>query len=220
MWLRNSNHRCALICTDEEARYAPSERIVSASEMNRKRTQGTLRNIFPPPATLDFADGEDSFQWLEKRSRVSCPCLQSLSCRRVAKTRFPAVDKTLVYTYACGMNRSVEFYETESGNRPAYKFIHSLDVPAKVKIVAALRQVEVNSVVPASRFCKMKGTDDLWEVRVRCQKNIFRILCFFDGSELIVAALGFQKKTQKTPLREIRTAEKCKKDYFKQKEMP
>ena len=90
-------------------------------------------------------------------------------------------------------------------------------VHSQVKIVAALRYIETNPSVPASRFCKMKGTDGLWEVRVKHNRNIFRLLCFFDGSEVVVAALGFQKKTQKTPLKEIRTAEKRKTEYFKQR---
>jgi len=63
----------------------------------------------------------------------------------------------------------------------------------------------------------LKNTKDLWEVRARVSGNIFRILCFFDGTKLIVATSGFQKKTQKTPPQEIRTAEKRKKEYFKNK---
>ena len=118
------------------------------------------------------------------------------------------------------MKRTVLFYETPTGKSPVDKFIDSLDIPTQVKIVAALRYIETNSSVPASRFCKMKGTDGLWEVRVKHNRNIFRLLCFFDGAKLIVAALGFQKKTQKTPIREIRTAEKRKSDYFIQKEQP
>ena len=116
------------------------------------------------------------------------------------------------------MNKRVTFYETAAGSRPAYKFIQSLDVAVQVKIVAALRQIEQTPQVPASRFCKMKGTADLWEVRVKHDKNIFRLLCFFDGSELILTALGFQKKTQKTPRQEIKTAGTRKKDYFRRKE--
>ena len=89
-----------------------------------------------------------------------------------------------------------------------------------MKVVAALRYIEMNPSVPASRFCKMKGTDGLWEVRVRHDRNIFRLLCFFDGSEVVVVTLGFQKKTQKTPLKEIRTAEKRKADFFRQRKQP
>jgi len=47
--------------------------------------------------------------------------------------------------------------------------------------------------------------------------NIFKILGFFDGSKLIVLNHAFQKKTQKTPLQAIKTAEARKRDYFKRR---
>jgi len=43
------------------------------------------------------------------------------------------------------------------------------------------------------------------------------LLSFFDGAALVVVASGFQKKTQKTPQQEIKTAEARKKDYFRRK---
>jgi len=63
----------------------------------------------------------------------------------------------------------------------------------------------------------MVNTDNLWEVRVNFGSNIFRILCFFDGSEIIVLTHAFQKKTQKIPRQAIEIAEKPMKDYFKRK---
>ena len=47
--------------------------------------------------------------------------------------------------------------------------------------------------------------------------NIFRIFCFFDQGQLIVLANGFQKKTQKTPKKEIEKAIKIKKEYENEK---
>jgi phage-related protein len=57
-------------------------------------------------------------------------------------------------------------------------------------------------------------TEDIWEVRVGVGSNIFRILGFLDGSELVVLNHAFQKKTRKTPPQVIRVAEKRKCDYF------
>ena len=59
--------------------------------------------------------------------------------------------------------------------------------------------------------------DGLYEVRVKLASDIFRIFCFFDHEKLIVLANGFQKKTQKTPKKEIKLAEKIKKEYFNEK---
>ncbi|MCK4837413.1 MAG: type II toxin-antitoxin system RelE/ParE family toxin [Desulfobulbaceae bacterium] len=47
--------------------------------------------------------------------------------------------------------------------------------------------------------------------------NIFRLLGFFDGNELVVLSHAFTKKTQKTPQKEIKKAEQRKKDYFSQR---
>lgn len=45
----------------------------------------------------------------------------------------------------------------------------------------------------------------------------FRIFCFFDQGQLVVLANGFQKKTQKTPKKEIEKALKIKEDYENEK---
>lgn len=65
----------------------------------------------------------------------------------------------------------------------------------------------------------MTGTDGLFEVRVEHGSNIFRIFAFFDKGNLIVLGNGFQKKTQKTPPKEIALAEKLKKQYFTDKKI-
>ena len=64
----------------------------------------------------------------------------------------------------------------------------------------------------------MVNTDELWEVRAAVGSNIFRLIGFFDGSNLIVLAHAFQKKTQKIPKQAIKTAEARRKDYFRRKQ--
>ena len=68
--------------------------------------------------------------------------------------------------------------------------------------------VEENINVLSKYFKKMVNTDNLWEVRVNFGSNIFRILCFFDGSEIIILTHAFQKKTPKIPRQAIKIAEK------------
>lgn len=52
-------------------------------------------------------------------------------------------------------------------------------------------------------FKKFVNTDDIWGVRVGVGKNIFRILGFIQDKELIILTNSFQKKTQKTPAKEL-----------------
>ena len=57
------------------------------------------------------------------------------------------------------------------------------------------------------------NTDDIWEIRAQLGSDIFRVLGFFDTPARFIATHGFQKKTQKTPSQEIKTAEKRKAEY-------
>lgn len=63
----------------------------------------------------------------------------------------------------------------------------------------------------------MTGYDGLFEVKVEFESNIYRVFCCFDKGRLVVLFNGFQKKTQKTPKKEIEKAMKLKKEYFESK---
>jgi phage-related protein len=71
-------------------------------------------------------------------------------------------------------------------------------------------------IVPKEYFKKLIGTDDLWEVRIQSGNNIFRILGFFDGKNLVILNHAFIKKSQKIPKKEIKLAEKRKLEYLKE----
>jgi len=65
-----------------------------------------------------------------------------------------------------------------------------------------LKLIEDLPSIPSQYLKKLVHTDDTWEVRIIYKSDIFRILGFFDNSKLIVLNHAFQKKTQKTPLRQ------------------
>jgi len=81
------------------------------------------------------------------------------------------------------------------------------------KVTWVMQLVEELEIVPVKYFKKMTGTDDLWEIRVQSGNNIFRILGFLEEGHLVVLNHAFQKKTQKTPKKEIAVAEVRKKDH-------
>lgn len=82
------------------------------------------------------------------------------------------------------------------------------------KVTWVLQLIEDLGVVPRQYFKKLVNTDDIWEVRIQFGGNIYRLLGFLDGNELLILTSGFAKKTQKTPRKEIATAEQRKRDYF------
>jgi len=55
------------------------------------------------------------------------------------------------------------------------------------------------------------------EIRIQLGSDIFRIFCFFDKGKLVVLTNGFQKKTQKTPRKEIIKALKIMEEYQNEK---
>ena len=115
--------------------------------------------------------------------------------------------------------RKIKFYRLETGKCPVEKIFDSLTNKQFEKISFVLDLIEQIDIVPRKYFKKLKGTDDIWEVRVQQGNNIFRILGFFDGKELVVLNHAFTKKTQKIPKKEIAVAEKRKRNYFKQKDL-
>ena len=110
--------------------------------------------------------------------------------------------------------REIHFYRTNAGNCPVEEFLDSLSGQQAQKVAWVLQLIEELDSVPKQYFKKLVGTDDLWEVRVLFGGNIFRLLGFLDGKNLVVLNHGFQKKTQKTPSKEIKIAENRKKDYL------
>ena len=115
--------------------------------------------------------------------------------------------------------RKIKFYRLETGKCPVEEFFDSLTNKQFEKIAFVLDLIEQIDIVPRKYFKKLKGADDIWEVRVQQGNNIFRVLGFFDGKELVVLNHAFTKKSQKIPQKEIAVAEKRKRNYLKQKDL-
>jgi phage-related protein len=113
--------------------------------------------------------------------------------------------------------REIKFYKTTSGKCPVEEFLETLSAKQAQKVTWVLRVIEELPSIPTKYLKKLVNTDEIWEVRVAIGSNIFRLLGFFDDSNLIVLDNAFQKKTQKTPLQEIQLAEERRRDYFKRR---
>ncbi len=71
--------------------------------------------------------------------------------------------------------------------------------------------------IPETYLKHIENTDGLYEIRIQFGRDIIRIFCFFDHGQIVVLAQGFQKKTQKTPKKEIEKALKIKEEYENEK---
>lgn len=85
------------------------------------------------------------------------------------------------------------------------------------KIIKVLDILETVARVPVTYLKYVEGTNGLFEIRVQLGRDIFRIFCCFDGNRLVVLFSGFQKKSQKTPPKEIDRAVRIMNDYFNDK---
>ena len=94
------------------------------------------------------------------------------------------------------------------------EFFKPLKEKVKDKIDYVLFLVVSAERIPKKFFQYMDGTDGLFEIRIEFESNIYRVFCCFDEGNLVVLFNGFQKKSQKTPKKEIDKALRIKDEYF------
>jgi phage-related protein len=92
-------------------------------------------------------------------------------------------------------------------------FFESLRDKVKDKIIWTLDLIEEIQKIPETYLKYIENTDGLYEIRIQQGSDIFRIFCFFDEGQIVVLMNGFQKKTRKTPKKEIDRALLIKREY-------
>ena len=97
-------------------------------------------------------------------------------------------------------------------------FFSALKPAVKLKFDWTLKLIMSTEKIPVKFFKHIESSTGLYEIRVEYGSDIYRVFCFFDKGKLILLLNGFQKKTQKTPRKEIKIAENLKKQYFDEKE--
>jgi phage-related protein len=109
-------------------------------------------------------------------------------------------------------HRNITFYKNYFQD-----FFGKQNKKVKAKIIWTFELIEDLQRVPETYLKHLEGSDGLYEIRVQSGSDIFRIFCFFDQGQLVVLANGFQKKSQKTPKKEIEMALKIKAEYENEK---
>lgn len=83
-----------------------------------------------------------------------------------------------------------------------------------VRTIDILSQNGTNLREPYSKYLK----DGIFELRAKVGSNISRVLYFFIIDNQIVLTNGFIKKTQKTPVAEIKKANNYRAEFLSRKE--
>lgn len=91
-------------------------------------------------------------------------------------------------------------------------FYRALEAGAQKKIDYVLDVLKMQDRV-SEKFVKYIK-DGLYEIRASYNGNIYRAFFIFDEGNIVMLFNGFQKKTQKTPSKEIGRALELKKEYY------
>jgi phage-related protein len=97
-------------------------------------------------------------------------------------------------------------------------FFDRLSPEVKLKFNWTVKLIATVNRIPAKFFDHVTSTEGIYEIRVEVKRTIYRVFCFFDEGRLIILMNGFQKKTGKTPRKEIELAERIKKQYDNEKD--
>ena len=101
-------------------------------------------------------------------------------------------------------------YRTAAGARPVKAFLNALADEEVAAIVAGMKEV-AELGLPAARH--LRG--ELYEVRADARTRSFRLLFSTEGrrGQVLLSLSAFEKRTQKTPPREIQVAETRLRDW-------
>ena len=110
------------------------------------------------------------------------------------------------------VNRKICFYK----NYFKGFYVEQTEV-VRLKINYCLNVVKTAERIPSAFLRSIETVGGLYEIRVEAGGNIFRIFCCFDEGAVVILFNGFQKKTQKTPSKEIEKAKRIMKEYFDDK---
>jgi len=100
---------------------------------------------------------------------------------------------------------TIVFYTEQSGHDPVGEFLSSLDVRTQARFDWSIEQLLLRNTQAREPLVKHLE-ERIWELRRESNTNIFRLLYAFLPGRRILFLHGFQKKTQKTPRREIDVA--------------
>ena len=96
----------------------------------------------------------------------------------------------------------------------AVDFLENLDDKAREKVYYNIRKAQL--INDNELFKKLN--DFIWEFRTLYKGKAYRLFSFWDKTNeqetLVIATHGILKKTQKTPQKEIKKAEKIRKEYL------
>ena len=105
------------------------------------------------------------------------------------------------------------FFRTDAGREPVREWIEKFDETDERTIYAVIRAVRSDWNASLRKRRVKKLAEALWEIRCRISKRrTARLIFTRDGNEMILLE-GFIKKSQKTPRKNLKLAQKRKDEW-------
>ena len=109
------------------------------------------------------------------------------------------------------MTREIKFFQNYF-----IDFYITQDLSVQEKIEYVFKVIRTVDRIPGKFLKHIEGSNGLYEIRIKTGSDIYRIFCCFDSGRIVILFNGFQKKSQKTPRKEIDKGLRLKDEYFKQ----
>jgi phage-related protein len=103
------------------------------------------------------------------------------------------------------MKWQVNYFTSQNGIQPVREWIDSLDLKLQLKIFRAFELLEDFNINLREPYVKPLG-DKLYELRIKDNKGIYRIIYFTHINKQFIMLNGFMKKIDKTPKKELNLA--------------
>jgi len=103
------------------------------------------------------------------------------------------------------MEWTVNYFTDTMGKQPVKEWIDTLDIKLQLKIFRAFELLEDFNINLKAPYVKPLE-DKLYELRIKDQKGIYRVIYFAHTGKEFIMLNGFIKKSQKTPKKEIELA--------------
>ena len=103
-------------------------------------------------------------------------------------------------------NLNVNFFEYQNGNQPVLEWLKEQPIKDRIKIDFEIQKVRFGFTSGRGNFASISSVKRLWEIKVNLTSNRIARIFFCISDNTIVLLHGFIKKSQRTPIGEIKTA--------------
>lgn len=111
-----------------------------------------------------------------------------------------------------------EFYQSKSGNPVVYDWFLGQEAKVKARFAQIFDLLQEKGTSVGMPYVRPIVNTKLYEIRVEQSTNIYRVFYFAYTGRRFILLHGFQKKTQKTPKKEIELAERRRKEFLAQEQ--